>query len=124
MPLLNTPPLGAFSSAGSSRRMHTSRDSYMSPSSFINREEPIEKTDCKEEKLEEAADVPEPLTFQRSPVPATVPLPALMESGLSISRPGSRGEVRNKASGNGEKTASSSPERRGFGPVPAEDCLR
>jgi hypothetical protein len=110
--------------------LHTAGGSYMSPSSFIDREEPLASARSDTvAKLEEAADVPEPLTFQRSPVPATVPLPALMESGLSISRPGSRGEMRGKASASAstrkdEKASSSSPERRGFGPVPAEGCLR
>lgn len=63
--------------------------------------------------LMESAYVPEPLIFQRSPVGKNVPLPSLMESGLSISRPGSRSRNR-----------TSSPEKTSFANLPTKEALR
>ena len=67
-------------------------------------------------KLRDAAPIPESLTFQRSPTPTIVPLPVHVESGLSISRPGSRSESR--------KQLPTSPEQRSFVLLPPEGCLR
>lgn len=142
MPLLNTPPMGAFSTSGSSRRMHIGRSPATSLSSFMGEtsvveadKSDVERADHDTPQLTAAANLPEPLVFQRSVVPATVPLPALIESGLSISRPSSRAELRKAPaltsttlvsveSDSMERRTSQSPERRGFGPVPASGCLR
>lgn len=63
--------------------------------------------------LMEAAQVTEPLSFQRSPVGRNVPLPSLMESGLSISRPGSR-----------TRNHTTSPEKSNFGDTQPKEALR
>jgi hypothetical protein len=68
-------------------------------------------------ELQDAAVVPEPLTFQRSPTPITVPLPSMVESGLSISRPGSRAELRRQHS-------PPSPEKRCFRSFMPSEALR
>ena len=95
MPLLNTPP---------------STSSF----DFISKES--DTAPLHASKHGESIFSPKTLSFQRSPTPNIVPLPALIESGLSISRPGSRTEIR--------KPTSNSPERRAFGTLPSEGCLR
>jgi hypothetical protein len=64
--------------------------------------------------LMDPPDVPEPLLFQRSPVMRNAPLPSLLESGLSISRPGSR-----------SRNHTTSPDKVNFGNVsPTKEPLR
>ncbi|KAK9896981.1 hypothetical protein P389DRAFT_209553 [Cystobasidium minutum MCA 4210] len=65
------------------------------------------------ESLMEFAYVPEPLVFQRSPISKNVPLPSLIESGLSISRPGSR-----------TRNHTTSPEKPSFDTLPSKEALR
>lgn len=56
---------------------------------------------------------PEPLTFERSPVSRNAPLPSLLESALSISRPGSR-----------SRNHPTSPEKNIFGTLAPKDVCR
>lgn len=93
--LLNTPPVEAA----------LREDTY---SHARGRSDTLES-----DNLMEAAEVTEPLSFQRSPIARNVPLPSLLESGLSISRPGSRTHFR-----------TASPEKSTFGSVVPKEALR
>lgn len=123
--LLNTPPYRLIATAGhpsdASDSPHASNASAYD--SHVSGRPPLSDSSTTPSRLQNSPDgLPEPLTFQRSPTPATAALPALMESGLSISRPGSRGEMRNSRSNSHKRQERQSVAVSEH--FPADDCIR